>query len=53
MIIFYKKVNYKNNVCNRPIGINGLEDRMSIIWTNGVNKGILSPSDFVRVTSTK
>lgn len=26
---------------------------MSVIWTNGVNKGILSPTDFVRITSTK
>jgi dihydropyrimidinase len=35
-----------------PNGVNGIEDRMSIVWTNGVNKGVISPSDFVRVTST-
>lgn len=32
--------------------MNGIEDRMSIVWNNGVEKGFLSPSDFVRVTST-
>jgi dihydropyrimidinase len=35
-----------------PNGCNGIEDRMSIVWNNGVEAGILSPSDFVRVTST-
>lgn len=25
---------------------------MSVVWNNGVETGILSPSDFVRVTST-
>lgn len=25
---------------------------MAVIWTNGVEKGVLTPSDFVRVTST-
>jgi hypothetical protein len=36
-----------------PHSCNGIEDRMSIVWHKGV-KGIdLSPSDFVRMTSTK
>jgi dihydropyrimidinase len=35
-----------------PNGVNGIEDRMSIVWTQGVKQGLLSPSDFVRVTST-
>lgn len=35
-----------------PNGVNGTEDRMSIVWNNGVETGVLSPSDFVRVTST-
>jgi dihydropyrimidinase len=37
---------------NIPNGVNGIEDRMSVVWNNGVEKGILTPSDFVRVTST-
>ena len=35
-----------------PNGTNGLEDRMAVLWTHGVNTGRLTPSDFVRVTST-
>lgn len=35
-----------------PNGVNGIEDRMSVVWNNGVEKGFLSASDFVRVTST-
>jgi dihydropyrimidinase len=35
-----------------PNGCNGLEDRMSIVWTKGVKAGYLSPMDFVRVTSS-
>jgi dihydropyrimidinase len=36
-----------------PNGCNGIEDRMSVIWTKGVNTGIITPSDFVRVTSSQ
>jgi len=36
-----------------PNGINGIEDRLSVVWNNGVCAGLLSPSDFVRVTSTQ
>ena len=35
-----------------PNGTNGIEDRLSVVWNNGVEAGVLSPSDFVRVTST-
>lgn len=35
-----------------PNGCNGLEDRYSVIWEKGVNSGKITPSDFVRVTST-
>jgi dihydropyrimidinase len=35
-----------------PNGCGGVEDRMSILWHHGVNQGRLTPSEFVRVTST-
>ncbi|KAG0163895.1 hypothetical protein DFQ30_010808, partial [Apophysomyces sp. BC1015] len=35
-----------------PNGCGGVEDRMAILWDQGVNTGRLTPSEFVRVTST-
>jgi len=35
-----------------PNGCGGIEDRMAVIWDAGVNTGKLTPSEFVRVTST-
>ncbi len=35
-----------------PNGCGGVEDRMSVLWDAGVNSGKLTPSEFVRVTST-
>lgn len=35
-----------------PNGTGGVEDRMSILWHHGVRTGKLTPSEFVRVTST-
>uniref|UniRef100_A0A146KMB5 dihydropyrimidinase n=1 Tax=Lygus hesperus TaxID=30085 RepID=A0A146KMB5_LYGHE len=42
----------RNDFTKIPNGVNGLEDRMSIIWNNGVKTGLLSPEKFVAVTST-
>ena len=35
-----------------PNGTGGLEDRLSVLWTHGVETGRLTPSEFVAVTST-
>ena len=35
-----------------PNGTGGIEDRMSVLWQHGVRTGRLTPSEFVRVTST-
>ena len=35
-----------------PNGTGGLEDRMPLLWTYGVNTGRLTPNEFVAVTST-
>jgi len=35
-----------------PNGVNGIEERMHVTWELMVNSGLMTPSDFVRVTST-
>lgn len=36
-----------------PNGVNGIGERMHVVWEELVNAGLASPSDFVRVTSTE
>jgi dihydropyrimidinase len=40
------------NFAKIPNGTGGLEDRMPMLWTHGVNTGRLTPNEFVAVTST-
>eukprot|EP00877_Chromochloris_zofingiensis_P011631 jgi/Chrzof1/6721/Cz19g06250.t1 len=35
-----------------PNGVNGIEERLHVVWEEMVNSGMMTPSDFVRVTST-
>ncbi|MBE3640102.1 dihydropyrimidinase [Mangrovicoccus algicola] len=35
-----------------PNGSNGLEERLAVLWTEGVETGRLTPEEFVAVTST-
>lgn len=42
-----------NDFTKIPNGVNGVEDRLNVLWTDLVNGGYLSPKDFVRVTSTE
>lgn len=43
----------KDSFTKIPNGVNGIEDRLSVVWNNGVRAGLLSPSDFVNATSTQ
>jgi dihydropyrimidinase len=42
----------QNDFRKIPNGTGGVEDRMAVLWTHGVRTGRLTPSEFVRVTST-
>ncbi|KAI8468148.1 MAG: hypothetical protein J3K34DRAFT_386464 [Monoraphidium minutum] len=35
-----------------PNGVNGIEERMHVVWEEMVNSGLMGPADYVRVTST-
>ena len=41
-----------NDFTRIPNGTGGLEDRMPVLWTYGVETGRLTPNEFVAVTST-
>jgi dihydropyrimidinase len=42
----------KGDFTRIPNGTGGVEDRMGVLWTTGVNTGKLTMNEFVRVTST-
>lgn len=42
----------RDNFTKIPNGTGGIEDRMSVLWHNGVRSGKLTPSEFVAITST-
>jgi dihydropyrimidinase len=42
----------KDDFTRIPNGCGGVEERMAVVWDAGVNSGKLTPSEFVKVTST-
>ncbi len=42
----------KDDFTKIPNGVNGIEDRLSIVWEKGVHNGVITPSQFVAATST-
>ena len=47
-----QKRNGIGNFAKIPNGTGGLEDRLPVLWSKGVNTGRLTPNEFVAVTST-
>jgi dihydropyrimidinase len=47
-----QKAARKDDFTKIPNGCGGVEERMAVVWDAGVNTGRLTPSEFVRVTST-
>ena len=42
----------KDDFSKIPSGVNGVEDRMTLVWDRGVHSGKMDPTRFVAVTST-
>jgi dihydropyrimidinase len=42
----------KDNFAKIPNGCGGVEERMAVVWDEGVNTGRITPSEFVAVTSS-
>ncbi|PSN53070.1 Dihydropyrimidinase [Blattella germanica] len=42
----------QNDFSKIPNGVNGVEDRMSVVWEKGVHSGKMDPPRFVAITST-
>lgn len=42
----------KDDFSKIPNGVNGVEDRMSVVWEKGVQAGLIDPCKFVAITST-
>ncbi|MGV6851894.1 MAG: dihydropyrimidinase [bacterium] len=47
-----QKASGKDDFSKIPNGTGGVEDRMTVLWSHGVNTGRLTPEEFVAVTST-
>ncbi|MEO0387665.1 MAG: dihydropyrimidinase [Pseudomonadota bacterium] len=47
-----QKLRGRDDFCLIPNGSHGVEERLAVLWTTGVETGRLTPNEFVAVTST-